>query len=215
MEEQKPQPEVKRTWEYVGTVQGKRSEGMIHAKTEAEAAEHLRRLGVQQFSFKTNLPKPPNQPAQPIRPQVPPQAPQLPHQIAPLVQPISGAPQPPVPPKNIPNIQPNNPQQQMQAKLAAQKAALIHNHSCTCGCHDVANIAKQRSVGVLGAELQVAEQNAARKVAGRRQTVIVGAEKVAIEKVNQLLAQDGVVVHASMSPTANGTMCFLFVVEHD
>ena len=61
MEDPKANPPTeKKPFDYVGLVQGKRSEGTVMAKTETEAAEHLRRLGVQAFTFKgLAVPKPP------------------------------------------------------------------------------------------------------------------------------------------------------------
>ena len=234
MEDPKANPPTeKKPFDYVGLVQGKRSEGTVMAKTETEAAEHLRRLGVQSFAFKGLVaPKPPaasvQAPPAPVTqpPMLPPalQAAPSPAQQAQVAAP----PAPTVPLRPQPRQVPVAPQSkaaqsaaQQQAQIAA-KRAMLHNHSCTCGCQDVAK-AKGIAGGVAtpwanlneGVKAELAAAHAGTKT-GRRQTVVVGNEKVAMERVEKLLSEsDGKVMHVTMSPDCHGQMSFVFVIEHN
>ena len=229
-------PSEKKPFDYVGLVQGKRSEGTVMAKTEDEAAEHLKRLGVQSFAFKGKAPKPPVAiPQAPPSPAVQPPMPPLPaalqgkaavvptpaQQAQVVAHPAQGVPpRPQARPMPVPQGSQSKAAQQAQALLAA-KRAMLHNHSCTCGCQDNL-VAKAGTMGVprlqnagVRAELAAA-QDATRKQGGRRQTVIVGDEKVAMEKAEDLLSKaDGKVMHIQMNPDCHGKMCFVFVIEHN
>ena len=234
MEDPKANPPTeKKPFDYVGLVQGKRSEGTVMAKTETEAAEHLRRLGVQAFTFKgLAVPKPPAAIVQ--APPVPATQPPVPPAVKAIAPSPAQQAQVVIPPAPTPTV-PLRPQRQVpgrpsitelqaaaqQAQLAARKS-MLHNHSCTCGCQNGAK-AKGAAGGVAtpwvnlneGVKTELVAAHTGAKT-GRRQTVIVGNEKTAMERVEELLSKsDGKVIHVTMSPDCHGQMCFVFVVEHN